>query len=866
MTRCAVVPLLAWVALVIVLFAAPSTALGVVSIDYGTEWIKAALIKPGKPFDLVLSRDSKRKVQASVAFKGSVPADGRLEAQERILGADAYAFASRNPLQSYHAPKLLLGQSCRMDESPAVAQYRAVFDNNVAVLPADKDAGSSCVVAPSRDTTSYWRPEELVGMQLDHMRELAEETAGEQLSIGYTGGEATYFSAQRGLDAVVTVPVFYTSYERQALYDSAILAGFRPRLISDAAAAAANYAQSRSFSTPERHIFYDAGAGSTRATLVEFRAPTNSTRHDSTVIDVIDAAWDRNAGGLAMDMLVRDMLADAFDAAHPARTSVRHDGRAMARLLREANKAKHVLSANAVAAVSVEGLADDLDLRTTLEREAFERKMRESGLLERFGAPLQELLARTKHSWGDVQSVVLVGGATRVPAVQAELKRRGVPDAKLAQNVNADEAAVMGAALAMASSQPQLRMRHVQVNDVVLYGVNLHAPGLEQLIFPPGPSGAGAFEFTLVGVQDDFELSLSVDPSRLPRGDDGRLQKVAVKGMSDVLSDLRERRELGDVDIHVNLTVRSVPLGVYSINAAYVTVSPRKSITGTLKSLLGFDEPKNSTETEASSEPQSMALRVDTTHLAPVRPLSGPEKAGSIERLRTIVYEAKQRALRDEAVNTLEATVYRSRDLQKDYGFQAAATVEELRDMEAKTKELGAWLADEGEHADADTIKRRQRELTKISDAVERRRMQSSRRPAAVASLRDVLGTSRTFEAQARANLTQAMKDKASSKYAVTELDALAAQIAKDEAWLNDGEKAQQTKKASDEPVLLIEDLERRTKKLRDMVSKMRKRRIPKTRPRPASTSTASSTTSTSTSTPAPEATSTSDIPVHDDL
>ena len=116
--------MLAWVAFVaaaLVLLASPSSAIGVVSIDYGTEWIKAALVKPGMPFDLVLGRDSKRKVQASVAFKGKVPTDGRLEKMERLLSSDAYAFASRSPLQSYHAAKLLLGQTCRADgkDTPA---------------------------------------------------------------------------------------------------------------------------------------------------------------------------------------------------------------------------------------------------------------------------------------------------------------------------------------------------------------------------------------------------------------------------------------------------------------------------------------------------------------------------------------------------------------------------------------------------------------------------------------------------------------------------------------------------------------------------------------------------------------------------
>ena len=220
--------MLAWVvayaALALVFLAAPSSAIGVVSIDYGTEWIKAALVKPGMPFDVVLGRDSKRKVQASVAFKGKVPADGRLETMERIMSGDAYAFGSRIPLQSYHAAKLLLGQSCEQGESPAVSQYRAVYGNIVKPLPDELESGSTCVVLPSEDSTAFWRPEELVGMQLDHMRELAEETSGELLSIGRDF--SSLFQAANGLDTVITVPVFYTLHEREALLDAAVLAGF----------------------------------------------------------------------------------------------------------------------------------------------------------------------------------------------------------------------------------------------------------------------------------------------------------------------------------------------------------------------------------------------------------------------------------------------------------------------------------------------------------------------------------------------------------------------------------------------------------------------------------------------------------------
>ncbi|WFD21077.1 lumenal Hsp70 protein [Malassezia caprae] len=857
--------LLAYVALGLVLLAAPSEAIGVVSIDYGTEWIKAALIKPGKPYDLVLSRDSKRKVQASVAFKGEVRKDGNLEKQEQIIGADAYAYASRNPLQSYHAAKLLLGQSCLRGEPEDVKQYRDVFGNLVAKLPGENSTGSSCIVVPSRDAKAFWRPEELVGMQLDHVRELAEETAGEMLSIGYGG--SSWFSAQHGLDTVITVPIFYTPRERQALLDAALLAGFRPRFISDAAAAAANYAHSRTFATPERHIFYDAGSGAVRATLVEFSKRANSARADDVQVQVLDAAWDRHAGGLAMDMLLREMLADAFDQENPSRPSVRGDARAMARLLREANKVKHVLSANAAATASVEGLADDLDLRTTIDREAFETKMREAHLLPRFSAPLQELLQRTKMSWNDIQSVVLVGGSTRVPAVQAELRALGVPDNKLAQNVNADEAAVMGAALAVASTQPQLRMKQVEVHDGHMYPVELEVASHKETVFGAGPLSTEAYELTLHGLTDDFDVRLRLKSDRLEQGDDGELQTVHVSGLTEGLADLRAKNEMGHVDLNVNLTVRNAPFGTYGVSSAFLTVTPHKTITGSLKSLLGMNKDKassNATEASNATEtgslaPQATQLTFSTTHHSMVRPLSGQEKITSLERLRMIVYEAKQRALRDASFNELEATVYRARDLLEDSSFSQAASASETSKLRSTADALGAWLSDESDGADAEAIQKKLRELTKLIDPVQKRLTQAARREASAQGVKDALEQTAAFLQAARANLTAAMEQKGSSKYTVVELDAMEAQLKKDRTWLEDGLRAQEKRQVHEDPAILVEDMDKRSKKMRDMLTRMNKRKIPKTRPK--KTKSASSST-----TPTASATSTHEVPVHDDL
>ena len=914
------------------LLATPAAAFGVVSIDYGTEWIKSALAKPGLPFDVVLGRDSKRKIQASAAFKGKQPVDGKIEKLERLLGADAYSHASRDPAQSFHAAKLLLGRACADGMPPSVDMYHRVFGNEVVPAPADRN-GSTCLVRAGREGAPTLSPEELVGMQLDHIRELAEETAGEQLSIGYTGAFKNVFSAQQGLDTAMTVPVFFTAAERYAAWNSAVLAGFRPRLVSDSAAVAVSYAQSRAFPKPETHIFYDVGSGSTRAALVEFSTEqvaaesftSIKTPRELTRIRVLDATWERDAGGLALDMLLRERLASEFDKQHASELggrSIRDDARAMARLLREANRVKHVLSANAAATSNAESLMMDLDLRTTVHRDEFEELMRQHKLLDRFAGPLPELLKRTGRSLAQIDSVVLVGGTTRVPAVQAALRRAGVPDGKLAQNVNADEAAAMGAALYGASFQPQLRMKPIAVEDLNVYPVELRdAHGHVQQLLGAGPVDSTEFLLQDKGITDDRTLELNYAPEarqRLPQDDNGRLFRVHLSGIAQELQELKQSNQLGNVDTVMNTTITAHPMGTYQVEAVDLVVKPpAASLAGALRSFFGLGEEKpsssasSSTSTSTSSSasgqasssssssasaspsanatappaPKERVIEVLHTveHTGRVRPLGGTNRINAIEFVRLVHFETLARVRREEQFNQLEASIYRARDVVNDPAFVQASKDSERQTIQRTADELGAWLSEEGERADEELLTKKHKQLTRLLDPVGVRIDQNKKRTASVTALREALDEVKVFVAEARTNLSEALKESRSSKYSVTELDALSTQASKDRSWLEDGMKKQASRGPDEDPVLLSADMDRRTKKLRDAVKRLVKRRIAKTRPKtsqakPASASSSSSasttpaassasTTPAASSTPASStAASSTASPVHDEL
>ena len=180
-----------------------------------------------------------------------------------------------------------------------------------------------------------WDVEELVAMQLAYIRALAVDVAG---------------PGERVQDVVVIVPAFFSQFERDAIADAVELAGLRLlALMNDGAAVAVNYAMTRQFPQPERHIVYDAGAASTRATVVTFAG--QGKKQDATLVTVNGVGYDRFAGGTELDRRMREILVEEFEHKHGVR--IRDDPKAMMKLWKEAERLKAILSANTEASSRV---------------------------------------------------------------------------------------------------------------------------------------------------------------------------------------------------------------------------------------------------------------------------------------------------------------------------------------------------------------------------------------------------------------------------------------------------------------------------------------------------------------------------------
>lgn len=193
------------------------------------------------------------------------------------------------------------------------------------------------MVSLRRGDGTEWSTEELIAMQLSYVKRLAEDTAGEPVQ-----------------DVIITVPPYYTQFERDAVADAVEISGLRTlALINDGTAVAVNYAMTRTFSaTPEYHVIYDAGASSTRATLVSFASVEDSkTKTPYTQISVLGVGFDRSTGGTELDRRLREILIDAFINKH--KRDIRKEQRGMAKLWKEAGRVKAILSANTDATATV---------------------------------------------------------------------------------------------------------------------------------------------------------------------------------------------------------------------------------------------------------------------------------------------------------------------------------------------------------------------------------------------------------------------------------------------------------------------------------------------------------------------------------
>uniref|UniRef100_A0A8C3C7Z4 Hypoxia up-regulated protein 1 n=1 Tax=Cairina moschata TaxID=8855 RepID=A0A8C3C7Z4_CAIMO len=412
--------------------------LAVMSVDVGSESMKIAIVKPGVPMEIVLNKESRRKTPVAVALKEN----------ERLFGDSALGMSIRTPKVAFRYFQDLLGKQIN---NPQVVLYRTRFPEHELV----EDEKRQTVIFKLSQAVQY-SPEEMLAMVLNYSRGLAEE-----------------FAEQPIKDAVITVPAYFNQAERRAVLHAARMADLKVlQLINDNTAVALNYGVFRRKdinATAQNIMFYDMGAGSTVCTIVTYQTVKTKDSGTQPQLQIQGIGFDRTLGGLEMELRLRDYLAKLFNDQHPSK-DVRKNPRAMAKLLKEANRLKTVLSANADHVAQIEGLLDDIDFKAKVSRQEFEDLC--SDLFQRVPGPVQQALSSAEMKLDGIDQVILVGGATRVPKVQ-EVLLKAVGKEELGKNINADEAAAMGAVYQAAALSKAFKVKPFVVRDAAMFPIQV---------------------------------------------------------------------------------------------------------------------------------------------------------------------------------------------------------------------------------------------------------------------------------------------------------------------------------------------------------------------------------------------------------
>jgi len=394
-----------------------------VGIDLGTTNSVIAATEDGKP-TVIPNAEGSRTTPSVVAFTPQ---------GERLVGQLARRQAILNPKGTIYSAKRFIGRRYSEIQSELTA-----VSYDVAPGPDD--------MARFKIGDKLYAPEEISALVL---RKLAEDAAK--------------FMGEKVNEAVITVPAYFNDAQRQATKDAGRIAGLEVlRIINEPTAAALAYGLDKKGN--ETVLVFDLGGGTFDVSILDI---------GEGVVEVRATSGDTHLGGDDFDRRLVDYLADEFQRDNGI--DLRADPQALQRLFEAAEKAKVELSAVTQTTVSLPFITADATgpkhLNTTIMRSTFEQIT--ADLVERTVGPVKQALGDAKLSASDIDEVILVGGATRMPAVQDQVRRlTGGKDPNM--TVNPDEVVALGAAV-------QASVLKGEVKDVLLLDVTPLSLGIETL-------------------------------------------------------------------------------------------------------------------------------------------------------------------------------------------------------------------------------------------------------------------------------------------------------------------------------------------------------------------------------------------------
>ena len=396
----------------------------IIGIDLGTTNSCVAVFEGNEPV-VIANSEGKRTTPSVVGF---------VEGGERKVGDPAKRQAITNPEKTVYSIKRFMGETYEQCQKEAErVPFKVVNEGGYPRVQIDD---------------RKYTPQEISAMILQKMKKTAED---------YLGQEVT--------DAVITVPAYFSDSQRQATKEAGQIAGLNvQRIVNEPTAAALAYGVDKANKDMKIAVF-DLGGGTFDISILEF---------GGGVFEVLSTNGDTHLGGDDFDQVIIDWLADGFKSEEGL--DLRKDPMAMQRLKEAAEKAKIELSSSSSTEINLPYITAEggvpKHLVKTLTRSQFEQLAH--SLIQACLVPCQNAIRDAKLQTSDIDEVILVGGSSRIPAVQTLVKNYfGKEPSK---GVNPDEVVAVGAAI-----QGAILNKESGVGDIVLLDVTPLTLGIETM-------------------------------------------------------------------------------------------------------------------------------------------------------------------------------------------------------------------------------------------------------------------------------------------------------------------------------------------------------------------------------------------------
>ncbi|MGB2500425.1 MAG: molecular chaperone DnaK [Mariniblastus sp.] len=372
----------------------------IIGIDLGTTNSVVAVMDGNEP-TVIANQEGDRTTPSVIAFT-----DG----DETIVGAPARNQRVTNPTRTIYSVKRFMGRrhnEVKSEEKMIPYEVKGAADEYVKIGIGDKE----------------YTPQEISAKTLRKLKEAAESYLGHKVN-----------------KAVITVPAYFNDAQRQATKDAGQIAGLEvARIINEPTAAAMAYGLDKA-QKEQKIVVFDLGGGTFDVSVLELNDDDGMK-----VFEVISTSGDTHLGGDDFDEVLINYVADEFQKSNGV--DLRNDTMALQRLQEACEKAKKELSSAQASDINLPFITADASgpkhLQMNISRAKFEELV--DPLVERCKTPVQQALKDAKLSPSDIDEIVLVGGSTRVPKVQAMVKSIFGKDPH--QGVNPDEVVAVGAAI-----------------------------------------------------------------------------------------------------------------------------------------------------------------------------------------------------------------------------------------------------------------------------------------------------------------------------------------------------------------------------------------------------------------------------------